>query len=255
MIIYKSLFFLISFLLVIMPIMYGGTIDPLKPDDNYIQYGQLKKFDSVVKLIGKYGDVTFNASAVAIDKRVALTAAHVVQKASDCYLVVDNKKIKISKVLCHKDFNEHIFGVGDIAICYCDEDIGLIDFPFLYDNRDEIGKECSISGYGITGTFATGAKISDGTKRAGLNNIEYIDNELLVVTPSRSTDKNYTVLEFMISHGDSGGGLFIDKKLAGINSSVMAADKKTDSSYTDEGCHTRISTYAPWIQENINYEK
>ena len=53
----------------------------------------------------------------------------------------------------------------------------------------------------------------------------------------------------MIGSGDSGGGLFLDGKLAGINSFVMAADGKTNSDYGDECAHTRISTYKKWIEE------
>ena len=254
MILYRYLSFFILFLVFVSSVM-GGTIDPAKQDNSYIEYAKNQEFSSVVQIIGKYDTVTFKASAVVINERTALTAAHVIQKASDCYLIVDNKKIKITKILCHKDFNEDIFGVGDIAICYCEEDINLLEFPFLYENTDEVGKQCSISGFGVTGTFVTGSKISDSQKRAGLNYIDYIEKELLVCSPSKNEDPNKTVLEFIISHGDSGGGLFINKKLAGINSSVMAIDKKPDSTYTDESCHTRISTYAPWIKENINYEK
>lgn len=249
--------FLVLFVLlcVSIPIGFSGTIDPIKEDSKYTEYAASNEFECVIQIGGQYDSVTFKASAVAIDNRTALTAAHVVKQASNCYLILNDKKIKIHRILCHKDFNEEIFGVGDIAICYCEEDIGLSFFPTLYQNRDEEGKYCSIAGYGVTGTFLTGSKISDNKKRAGLNNIDYIQDELLVCSPSKNNHDKKTNLEFIISHGDSGGGLFIDKKLAGINSSVMAVDKKPDSSYTDESCHTRISTYLPWIKENTNYEK
>ena len=55
----------------------------------------------------------------------------------------------------------------------------------------------------------------------------------------------------MISHGDSGGGLFIDNKLAGINSLVMSSDGKPDSSWTDESGHTRVSKFVSWIDKII----
>ena len=63
---------------------------------------------------------------------------------------------------------------------------------------------------------------------------------------------NPTELEFLISHGDSGGGLFIDGQLAGINSSVLSKDGKTDSNYGDESCHTRISRYKDWLDDVMN---
>jgi len=64
-----------------------------------------------------------------------------------------------------------------------------------------------------------------------------------------------TNLEYCISHGDSGGGLFIDQKLAGINSIVLASDKNPDSNYGDESGHTRISKYKDWIEDNIKSPK
>ena len=62
-----------------------------------------------------------------------------------------------------------------------------------------------------------------------------------------TTDK--TELEFLISPGDSGGGLFIDQKLAGIHSYVYATDGKSDSDYGDVGCSTRVSDYIEWIDK------
>jgi len=60
-----------------------------------------------------------------------------------------------------------------------------------------------------------------------------------------------TALEFLIANGDSGGGLFIDKKLAGINSCVMADDKSLNSNYNDWSGHTRVSLHKPWIDKMI----
>jgi len=59
-------------------------------------------------------------------------------------------------------------------------------------------------------------------------------------------------MEFLIASGDSGGGLFIDKKLAGITSCVMTTDGNTDSNYNDERGHTRISQHINWIESTIN---
>ena len=63
----------------------------------------------------------------------------------------------------------------------------------------------------------------------------------------KEKEREVIKLEFLISHGDSGGGLFINGKLAGIHSFVSASDKKADSSYGDQSGHTRISTYKRWI--------
>jgi V8-like Glu-specific endopeptidase len=231
----------------------AGTRDPNIPDRKYIEYGQ--KFTYVGKLCGIDSNGNkFCASAVAIDDNHILTAAHVVNNAESCYLYINNKKICIPKFIINKNF-EGQFGTGDIAIGYCEEDIGLKFYPELYTSDDEVGKLCSIAGYGITGNFKTGSTLSDNKKRAGSNTIDNVYLNLLVCTPSKQTNKDYTELEFIIAPGDSGGGLFIDNKLAGINSCVMAIDRAPSSSYGDESCHTRISKFIEWIKENKNEKK
>ena len=89
--------------------------------------------------------------------------------------------------------------------------------------------------------------MSDSKKRGGSNKVRYIDKHLLICD---LTDE-YTPIEFLIASGDSGGGLFIDKKLAGINSCVMTVGKKPNSAYGSESGHTRISKHLQWITESI----
>jgi hypothetical protein len=227
---------------------FAGTIDPNIPDQKYIDYA--KDFHCVLKLCGNRKDgVYYCASAVAISPNWVLTAAHVVQPAESVYVSIIDKKIKLNKIIWHKDFEENNFGFCDIALGYTKEDIGLNFYPKIYEENDEVGKVCSIAGWGVTGNFQTGSHTSDGKRRAGSNKIDGTDKNLLLCSPS-ITKK--TSLEFLISHGDSGGGLFIDGKLAGINSCVMASDKKTDSNYSDESGHTRLSLFKPWIEEQLS---
>jgi hypothetical protein len=243
------LFFIVS---LFSSILLAGTIDPATPDSRYIEYA--KNFVYVGKLCGQTEDKkAYCASAVAIKPRWIVTAAHVVAGSKTCTLNINSKKISVSKIITHKDFNEQNFGIYDIAIGWCDDDIGLKFYPELYDKDDEIGKVCSISGFGLHGNFNTGANKSDTQQRAGSNRIDSIDRHLLICSPSVNNKK--TALEFLISSGDSGGGLFIGNKLAGINSCVIAEDKKPDSTYGDEAGHTRISMYKKWIIENIEFNK
>ena len=72
---------------------------------------------------------------------------------------------------------------------------------------------------------------------------------MLVCSASVHSDKNITKMEFLIASGDSGGGLFIDNKLAGINSCVMAVDRSPQSKYNEESGHTRVSKFLGWINE------
>lgn len=228
---------------------YAGTIDPKIPDQKYIEYGQ--QFSYVGRLCGEYktGE-NFCASAVAIDDHHILTAAHVVEGSKICFININNKKICVNKIISNKDFNYYQHGVADIAIGYCEEKIGLDFYPELYTDDDEIGKICCISGFGITGNFLTGAINSDGKRRAGSNHIERIESDLLVCNPSKRGSENYTSLEFFIASGDSGGGLFIENKLAGINSCVMSVGSSPSSKYDEDSGHTRISKFVDWIRKN-----
>lgn len=246
----RSILFLV--IIFIANSLSAGTIDPSTHQNSYIEYG--KKFPYIVKLVGKNSSgKKYFASAVVIKPNWFLTAAHAVTDSESCFIMLDSSTNQLcaKKIYCHKDFTSDSFGYHDIALGYIEEDIGLESYPKLYSNKDEIGKQCSISGYGLTGTFLTGAILSDSNRRAGTNTIEYIDRNLLVCTASKRNE-NITKLEFIIAGGDSGGGLFIDNKLAGINSCVMATDSKTDSNYGDEGAHTRISLYIEWIESIIN---
>lgn len=240
---------------------FGGTIDPNVPDHKYLEYGA--KFTFVGQFCGldKNGKLGVG-SCVAIRPKVVLTAGHVVDDLITSHVHLNGKEINVIKIItCDEYVNRQLdvifggFGRGDIAICFLDTDAGLPFYPELYEKQDEIGKLVSIAGYGLTGTFSTGAKKSDGKRRAGSNYIDSITEDVLVVTPSVVNNK--TALEYMIASGDSGGGLFIDNKLAGINSCVMhtrAKDPKVPvllGKYGHEGCHTRVSVHAPWIKEVV----
>lgn len=227
----------------------SGTIDPSVPDHKYTEFA--KQFYCVVNICGEYKDGSlFCASAVVIDKHHILTAAHVVKNYERCYVTIEDKKFELSDIVVHKDFDNSGFGVADIALGYSKQDFELDGYPPIYEDDDEQDKVCSISGYGLTGNFINGAKISDKKKRAGSNRIDYIDKDLLICSASKKGTKGYTPLEFLIGSGDSGGGLFIDGKLAGINSCVMVVGKVPSSKYGEESGHTRVSKFKGWINEH-----
>jgi hypothetical protein len=245
----KTLLFIVA--LIVSLSSYGGTRDPKVPDQNYVDYGS--KFKCVVPICGVYdNNEKYCASGVAIKPRWILTAAHVIKSAKTCNIKINNEIIEASKIIPHADFNSDSFGYYDIGLIYFEKDLSLDVYAELYIDKDEIGKICGISGYGITGTFEQGSIISDSQKRGGSNKINYIDKHLLICN---LTD-TYTPLEFLIASGDSGGGLFINQKLAGINSCVLAADKNPNSNYGDESGHTRVSEHISWINTEIkNYEQ
>lgn len=241
----RYLFFILLYSICIFS--YGGTIDPNTSDEKYIEYG--KQFKCIGHITGTYRDKTlYGASGVAIDDHHILTAAHVVKNSESCYFEINDKKLYVSKIIVHDDF-EKKYNKGDIALGYIETDIALESYPILYNETDELNKIASICGYGFHGTFLTGPLYYDSNKRAGQNTIEAIENNLLICSPSKSDDQTFTKLEFLICVGDSGGGLFINEKLAGINSCIMkTGGKSPDAKYGTESGHTRISDYIDWIE-------
>ena len=240
----------------------SGTRDPSTPDSKHLAYGE--KHQCVVPVKGKMKvktkegeeiEVTASGSGVIINKRYILTAAHVVQGTKEPYIILNKKKIKIEWVVIPKDFVLEKTGPYDIALCRLHED-AIIDFyPELYEKDDELGKLCSLAGWGMHGTWETGTIYDDDKRRAGSN---YVDPIMFcgMITCSLQDVSKRTTLEFLIGHGDSGGGLFINKKLAGIHSCIYTGDGKLDSSYKDYSAHTRVSLHKKWIDLIVNdYEK
>lgn len=244
---YKRVLISILIVLSIGLFSFGGTIDPNIQDKKYLDFGS--KFYCVVKLCGTYeNDQMFCASGVIIEENFLLTAAHVVKGYKTCYIKINDKKYDLDSIQIHEDF-ETEFGIADIAIAFKKDGFGLEFYPPIYTDNDEIGKISSICGWGLTGNFNTGVTLSDNKLRAGSNTIDYIDKDLLICSASKFGTKDHTPLEYLICSGDSGGGLFIDGKLAGINSCVMATKKSPSSKYGDESGHTRVSNFIKWINE------
>jgi len=230
-------------------ILQAGTIDPKRSDQEYIDYGN--KHDCVVKIEGKQlDDLNFFASAVVIDEDIILTAAHITKNSKYAHIVFNNEPIKILLFIVPEEYDENQIGGNgfDLSIGLLQKKVNLSFYPQLYEKTDETDKICSISGFGLTGNFDKGADFSDGKKRAGSNIIKGIEDGVLVCS---LLDFPNTQLEFMISNGDSGGGLFIDKKLAGINSSIYTKSKKLNSDRNTFSMHTRISIHYKWIKKVI----
>jgi hypothetical protein len=169
--------------------------------------------------------------------------------ARTCTVSINNRNIKVIKWRAHNNFNIEIIGQHDIAIGLLEENIGLKSYPELYRDADERGKFCYMSGFGFTGTFDSPCIEYDNRILAGSNLIDKIYMGVLVCSPSKE-DK--TELEYLIAPGDSGGGLFIDGKLAGIHSATIKPKLKDSkikvSEYLSESYHTRISDHVVWVE-------
>lgn len=232
-------------------IVSAGTIDPSNSDKQYLEYGA--KHECVLPIMGIMNDElnsVFKGSCVIISENYALTAAHVVSNSINQFILYKNETYPAAVSAIHALYDNKEFGKHDIALIRLQRPIKLDFYPELYTEKDEIEKICSISGFGYYGDFEKGygSKNFDNKRRAGSNIVNRIEKNVLICT---NTDSPVTSLEFLICVGDSGGGLFIDQKLAGINSCVFSKDGKADSDYGDYSGHTRISDYHLWIQSTI----
>jgi len=243
----KRLIFL--FFLVFSCYLHAGTIDPSVSDNKYIKYGE--GYKCVLPIMGILDDnlnSNFRGSCVVIDRYHILTAAHVVQNSITQHVLYDNKAYPCLIVAIHAKFDMTKKASCDIAIARLQRPIDLDFYPELYSDKDEKDKVCGLAGYGFHGNFKTGYLVSnyDNKKRAGSNIIDGIQGDVLTYSV---TQNNKTSLEFLISPGDSGGGLFIDQKLAGIHSFIYSMKGQADGKYGNVGCSTRVSDYNDWIKQ------
>lgn len=239
----------ISLLLALVSIpVFGGTRDPSTPDARHIEYGS--KFHSVLRLRTKRASDQVNqqASCVVVSKRHVITAAHVVKGTYEWSVKWDKSEIPVKSVSIHPDYDSKKIGHNDIAVATLEQDIVLDFYPGLYTDKQEVGKVVSIAGYGLAGVFSSKSFTIDANRRAGSNIIERIDGGMLVCTIS-----NYkaTALEYCITPGDSGGGLFVGNELAGINSLVMTDHAPLRFGYGEESGHTRVAIHKQWILEQM----
>jgi secreted trypsin-like serine protease len=154
----------------------------------------------------------------------------------------------------------------DIGLFKLTSSVTGIDPAILYTGTEEVGERGIYVGFGNLGTGTTGAKTKNdsGIKIAGENNIDRLgsqynenwSNNVLLSdfdSPSGSSLSNEfgssipLDFEYSIAPGDSGGGMFINGYLAGVNS-FYSSDAKYGSVFGT----TRVSSYAQWIGSIIN---
>lgn len=245
-------------------LLTGGTRSPTTSDEKHLEYGAKfghvavlrcevpKVSDNVLEAIESLNGIAV-ASCVIVSPNHILTAAHVVRGYADWTVTTEDGKSRVVKrVSVHPQYG-HGGGCFDLAVGYTEEPFGLDWYPAIYEDSDEQGLIVSIAGYGMTGDFKTGGVHQGGGKRrAGSNCIDSATEDYLICSASGPP---WTSLEFLICWGDSGGGLFIGNKLAGINSAIMAVGRKPKATYGEESVHVRLSRHREWILEEIRCDE
>jgi secreted trypsin-like serine protease len=143
----------------------------------------------------------------------------------------------------------------------------------LYGAADQIGSMAVLTGFGITGHGSTGEDFdfeTVPTLRAGLNRIEAIDEELrgapflvadfdsgLAANNSLEhvgvpSDLGFGADEVGFAKGDSGGPMFIDVAITGVNALsaqpfVGDVNSQVDTSWGEASFFTPISNYRDFL--------
>jgi hypothetical protein len=213
---------------------HTGVISKCNKDVQYLEYAT--QFPSVIKIMTEKGF----CSGVIIDDSWIISTKHSIQYKDNIRIIYKDQEFIPEKIIYHKNIDIALIKVNILNLNK--EDIAELD-PM----NNMINKVCQIVGYGKTGNGETGATLYDLKKRAGNNTVIAESDEFINFGFTKDCDID---LKIMIAHGDSGGGVFIDKKLVAINAFVSAkqGDQDADSSYGDISGHIKISKIHSWIR-------
>ena len=238
-------------LLIISNISLAGTMRHDVQEQEYIEFGD--KFYCVKKIVGIKDHKDYKThtigSCVVLNSHWVITCAHISEDIDYLYIVIDNENYVLDKLIVNQKYDKEKMQ-GDIALGFCQKGFGKVVETSIYNKKIAINDNCSFAGYGKHGNMLQGANKYDGRLRAGTNRINsFLNIDLVLINASKDFTK--TQLEFLPNVGDSGGGLFIEGKLAGITSLVLSNNKSVDSIYEDEGAFVEIYPYLEWINNNV----
>jgi secreted trypsin-like serine protease len=186
----------------------------------------------------------------------------------------NGKYIKAKKIIIHPNYLDSLTkGSCDIALIELEESIKNISFPKINKAFDELNSKVVGVGYGASGLADQPEMIkTKHTKIAGENVIDLVEGEKYgqhqtVLScdfdhPTRNDCNKMgsakpLKLEYTVSGGDSGGGLFRKKgntwELVGIcsNSSVNIEQFGKTGYYGQTMSWTRVAAFQGWVSSQL----
>ncbi len=244
----------------------AGTTRDDRDDEDYLELGTL--YPSVGRIIFGTDSGLFGGSGTLIADDWVLTAGHVVDEANWLDFTIGGDTYSADKWIPYQSWKGDLLAGRDIGLINLSSPVENVQPAQRYQGSEELLAEATFVGYGTTGTGLTGAIYPGGEKRAGQNVIDVLygrgkKQRLFLTDFDNPNDPSDSVfgstepldLEFLVSFGDSGGGVFIEGEsgplLAGVNSFIGLNEDGITCGYGDISGHTRVSVFNRWIDRTI----